>query len=115
MTTVTWGVVTTYPKPSKVQETPELVGGVGTMADGSMVIDVIATKKHIRLEWQGLTATEVAALYAQSISYAAAAMDMTNGGGLNYGNVIPIPGSASKNAVATVPVTYDFSVEVRTV
>ena len=40
---------------------------------------------------------------------------MTNGGGMDYGDVVPVPGSARTSAVGGYPVVYDVSVEVRTV
>jgi len=92
-----------------------MVGSVGVMADGSMVIDVIATKTRIQLGWQAIDATNANNLYTQATTYAAATMDMSNAGGANYGNVIPVPNSANLEPSGGSPVVYDLSVEVRTV
>lgn len=112
---VTWGSTSTYPHPSTLEETPDFVGAVGVMADGSYSIDAIATKTRIKLGWQGITAAQAAGLYAQAVTYSVATMNMTNAGGANYGNVIPIPGSARYSPSGGAgSIVYDFSVEVRT-
>lgn len=113
--TVTWGVTTNYPNPSSLEEAEDFVGGTGIMADGSMAIDLIARKQRVKLGWQGLTLLEANSLYAQAVNHNPAAMDMTNAGGMDYGDVTPMPGSARKSANGGCPVTYDVSVEVRTV
>lgn len=112
---VTWGVTTNYPNPSKLDAKPDFVGGTGTMADGSMVIDLIARKQLVSLGWQSVTLLQANSLYAQAVNYNPAAMDMTNAGYLNFGDVIPMPGSASISLNGGYPVTYDVSVTVRTV
>lgn len=112
--TVTWGVTTNYPNPSTLEEVEDFVGGTGIMADGSMVIDLIARKQRIKLGWQSVTLLEANSLYAQAVNHNPAAMDMTSAGGMNYGDVIPIPNSARKSAHGGYPVVYDVSVEVRT-
>lgn len=113
--TVTWGVTTDFPNPSKLDETSVFVGGTGTMADGSLLIDLIARKQIVKLEWQRVTLLQANSLYAQAVNYTPAAMDMTNAGRMNYGDVVSIPGTARLSAVGGYPVTYDVSVEVRTV
>ena len=112
--TVTWGTTTTYPNPSTLEETAEMVGGMGVMADGSLSIDAIVTKKRIKIGWQAIDATNAGNLYTQAITYAAATMDMSNAGGANYSNVVPIPNSARKSPSGGSPIVYDVSVEVRT-
>lgn len=111
---VTWGGNATHPNPSTIEEQPDFVGGAGVMADGSLVIDTIITKKRIKVAWEGLTEAQADALYAIAILYVQSAMTLTAAGGGSYGNVLPIPNSALKTNVATYPVTYKFSVEVRT-
>ncbi len=112
---VTWGATTTYPNPSKLKKVPEMVGGVGIMADGSLLIDVIATKTRIQLSWQAIDVTNANNLYTQATTYTASTMDMSNAGGANYGSVIPVPNSASLEPSGGSPVVYDLSVEVRIV
>ena len=115
--TITWGSTTTHPNPSVFTEKDEMVGGSGVMADGSFVMDVIATKKRITLQWSGITAAQATALYAQAVTRTSAAMDLTNVGGSSYvGGVIPMPGSASKSPSGGDLTTlgFDVSVEVRT-
>ena len=85
------------------------------MADGSLLIDLIARKQIVKLEWQRVTLLQANSLYAQAVNYTPAAMDMTNAGRMNYGDVVSIPGTARLSAVGGYPVTYDVSVEVRTV
>lgn len=111
---VTWGATTTYPNPSKLKKVPEMVGGVGIMADGSLSIDILAAKTRIQLVWQAIDATNANNLYTQATTYTAATMDMSNAGGANYGNVIPMPNSASIEPQGGSPLVYDVSVEVRT-
>lgn len=110
---VTWNA--THPNPSKLDESADFVGAVGVMADGSLVIDTIVTKKRIKLSWEGITLVEGAALYAQALTYTQASMNMTNAGGGNYGNVLPIPGSARYSPSGGAgSLVCDVSVEVRT-
>lgn len=114
--TVTWGSTNNYPHPSKLEKIPEMVGAVGVMADGSLSIDTIVTKTRIKLAWEGIALSKADLLWTQSITYTSAAMDMTNAGGANYGNVIPIPGSARYSpSGGEGSIVYDFSVEVRIV
>lgn len=113
--TVTWGATTDFPNPSTLEESVDFVGGTGIMADGSMVIDLVARKQRVKLGWQSVTLLEANSLYAQAVNYNAAAMDMTNAGGMDYGDVVPIPNSARKVAQGGYPVVYDVNVEVRTV
>ena len=115
MMAVTWGATTTYPNPSTLEEADELVGAVGVMADGSLSIDVLATKKRIKIGWQAIDSSNAAALFAQAITRTSATMDMSNAGGANYGSVVPIPNSARKSPQGGSPLVYDVSVEVRTV
>jgi TRAP-type mannitol/chloroaromatic compound transport system substrate-binding protein len=112
--TVTWGTTTTYPNPSTLEEADELVGAVGVMADGSLSIDVLATKKRIKIGWQAIDSTNANNLFAQAITRTSATMDMSNAGGANYGSVVPIPNSARKSPQGGSPLVYDVSVEVRT-
>lgn len=111
---ITWGAVTTHPNPSTVEERPDFVGGATMLADGSLSVDQMAQKTRITVAWEGLTSTQMNALYALAVAYSAAAMDLSNAGGANYGNVVPIPNSARMSAVPSYPVTYMLSVEVRT-
>lgn len=113
--TVTWGATSTYPNPSTLEETADFVGGVGVMADGSLSIDAITTKKRIKIGWQAIDATNAGNLYTQAVTYTVATMDMSNAGGANYGNVLPVPNSARKSPSGGSPIVYDVSVEVRTV
>jgi hypothetical protein len=112
--TVTWGATTTYPNPSTLEKSADFVGGVGVMADGTLSIDAIVTKTRIKLGWKAIDATNAGNLYTQATTYAAATMDMSNAGGANYGNVIPMPNSARLSPVGGTPLVYDVSVEVRT-
>lgn len=113
--TVTWGAITTYPNPSVMEEGDDMTGATGVMADGSLVIDVIATEKRIKLEWHGISATDSRNLYTQAITRTAAVMDMTNIGSINFGNVVPIPNTASRTpSGGASSIVYDVSVEVRT-
>ena len=112
---ITWGVTTDFPNPSKLEETSVFIGGTGTMADGSLSIDLIARKQIVKLEWQSVTLLQANSLYAQAVNYNPAAMDMTNAGRMDYGDVVSVPGTARLTAVGGYPVTYDVSVEVRTV
>jgi hypothetical protein len=112
---VTWGVTTNYPNPSTLEEASDFVGGTGIVADGSVVIDLIVTKKRVKIGWQAIDATNAGNLYTQAVTYTAAAMDMSNAGGANYGNVVPVPNSARKSPSGGSPIVYDVSVEVRTV
>lgn len=111
--TITWGAVTTHPNPSSIDERPDFVGGAIVLANGSLVVDQIAVKTRVGITWEGLTASQASALYALAVAYSAAAMDLSNAGGSNYGNVIPIPNSARRQPQPTYPVTYIVSVEVR--
>ena len=63
-----------------------------------MAIDLIARKQRVKLGWQGLTLLEANSLYAQAVNHNPAAMDMTNAGGMDYGDVVSVPGSARKSA-----------------
>ena len=111
---VTWSSTTTYPNPSSLEESADFVGGFGVMADGTVSIDAIATKKRIKIGWKAIDSTNAGNLYTQATTYAAATMDMSNAGGANYGNVIPMPNSARLSPVGGSPLVYDVSVEVRT-
>lgn len=112
--TVTWSTTTTYPNPSTLEESADFVGGIGVMADGSLSIDTITTKKRIKIGWQAIDSTNATNLYSQAVNYAAATMDMSNAGGANYGNVVPVPNTARKSPSGGSPLVYDVSVEVRT-
>ena len=105
----TWGG-TTIPLPSVYDRSPELVGSTVIVADGSMVIDSIATKYRIRLVFDGITSTERDTILGKIAAYTSAALAIQDE---TSENVIAIPNTTSVSRFAGGTRAYTLSCEVR--
>jgi hypothetical protein len=105
----TWGG-TAIPDPEVWDYFEELVGQQYVVANGSLVTDSIASKRHIALRWALITTAQKDTLLGLATTQATASLVLIGAAGIN---VEPVRSTFRASPVGVTP-AWNVSCEVRT-